>query len=86
MGLIGKIVSRHRQKVEERNRRCDDLIVRIDRASAELEQLFSDPQIFVDPAQEQRWKMRHASLLLPMDAAESKRLKKASRYHDLLLK
>ena len=86
MGLIGKIVSRHRQKVEERNRRCDDLIVRIDRASAELEQMFSDPQAFVDPAQEQRWKTRHASLLLPMDAAESNRLKKASRYHDLLLK
>lgn len=86
MGLIGKIVSWHRQKVEERNRRCDDLIVRIDRASAELEQMFSDPRAFVDPAQEQRWKTRHASLLLPMDAAESERLKKAARYRDLLLK
>ena len=49
MGIIQKIISKHKEKVRARNDMCDNLIMQIDTALQEITIIFSDLQSFVEP-------------------------------------
>ena len=56
MGLIQTLIARHQEKVQERNKLCDDWIARINDALFSAESIFSAPQAFIDPSAETNWK------------------------------
>ena len=86
MGFIQEIITQHKEKVKERNHLCDETIARIEDALQGVKTLFSAPQNFVDPQEENEWKKRNSEVLKDTEAQKIARLKKASRYKILSAK
>lgn len=49
MGIIKKIITKHKEKVAQRNDMCDSLVAQIDDALKEIGILFSDLYAFIEP-------------------------------------
>lgn len=86
MGLIKKIIAKHKERVKVRNEACDNLIAQVDTAIQEINLLFSDSQSFVDPGKEIEWSNHNASLIADMNIINIQKLKKATHYKMLLEK
>lgn len=86
MGLIKKIIAKHKERVKVRNEACDNLIAQVDTAIQEINLLFSDSQSFVDPGKEIEWSNHNASLIADMNIFNIQKLKKATHYKMLLEK
>lgn len=86
MGLIKKIIAKHKERVKVRNEACDNLIAQVDTAIQEINLLFSDSQSFVDPGKEIEWSNHNASLIADMNIINIQKLKKATHYKILLEK
>ena len=86
MGLIKKIIAKHKERVKVRNEACDNLIAQVDTAIQEINLLFSDSQSFVDPGKETEWCNRNVSLIADVSIINIQKLKKATHYKMLLEK
>lgn len=86
MGLIKKIIAKHKERAKVRNEACDNLIAQVDTAIQEINLLFSDSQSFVDPGKEIEWSNHNASLIADMNIINIQELKKAKQYKRLLEK
>ena len=86
MGLIKKIIAKHKERAKVRNEACDNLIAQVDTAIQEINLLFSDSQSFVDPGKEIEWSNHNASLIADMNIINIQKLKKATHYKMLLEK
>lgn len=86
MGLIKKIIAKHKERVKVRNEACDNLIAQVDTAIQEINLLFSDSQSFVDPGKEIEWSNHNASLIADMNIINIQKMKKATHYKMLLEK
>lgn len=86
MGLIKKIIAKHKERVKVRNEACDNLIAQVDTAIQEINLLFSDSQSFVDPGKEIEWSNHNASLIADMNIINIQKLEKATHYKMLLEK
>lgn len=86
MGLIKKIIAKHKERVKVRNEAYDNLIAQVDTAIQEINLLFSDSQSFVDPGKEIEWSNHNASLIADMNIINIQKLKKATHYKMLLEK
>lgn len=86
MGLIKKIIAKHKERVKVRNEACDNLIAQVDTAIQEINLLFSDSQSFVDPCKETEWCNRNVSLIADVSIINIQKLKKATHYKMLLEK
>ncbi len=86
MGFIQAIITQHKEKVKERNSLCNETIARIENALQGVKALFSVPQNFVDPQEENEWKKRNSEVLKDTEAQKIVRLKKASRFKTLSAK
>lgn len=86
MGLVKKIIAKHKERVKVRNEACDNLIAQVDTAIQEINLLFSDSQSFVDPGKEIEWSNHNASLIADMNIINIQKLKKATHYKMLLEK
>lgn len=86
MGLIKKIIAKHKERVKVRNEACDNLIAQVDTAIQEINLLFSDSQSFVDPGKEIEWSNHNTSLIADMNIINIQKLKKATHYKMLLEK
>lgn len=86
MGFIQTIITRHKEKVKERNSLCNETIARIEEALQEVKSLFSVPQNFVDPQEEREWKKRNSGVLNDTEAQKIARLKKASHFKKISAK
>ena len=80
MGFIQTIIEQHQKKIQERNDACNDLISRIDDALHDAKSIFSAPQVFVDPHNENEWRNRNSGILADSEAHKILRLKKATKY------
>jgi len=80
MGFIQEIIVRHKEKVRERNKLCDETIARVECALQEANGLFVEPQNFVDPQAENEWRNRNSGLLIDTEVRKLTNFKKASRY------
>ena len=47
MGIIQKIITKHKEKVAQRNDICDSFVAKIDGALKEISVLFSDSYSFI---------------------------------------
>ena len=63
MGIIQIIITKHKEKVAQRNDMCDSLIAQIDNALKEIDVLFLDLHSFVEPTKENEWRNRNTSLI-----------------------
>ena len=86
MGLIKKIIAKHKERVKVRNEARDNLITQVDTTIQEINLLFSDSQSFVDPGKEIEWSNHNASLIADMNIINIQKLKKATHYKMLLEK
>lgn len=86
MGIIQKIISKHKEKVRARNDMCDNLIMQIDTALQEITIIFSDLQSFVEPSKESEWHNRNSSLMTNVALTNTQKIKKAVHYKKLLEK
>ena len=80
MGLIKKIIAKHKERAKVRNEACDNLIAQVDTAIQEINLLFSDSQSFVDLGKEIEWSNHNASLIADMNIINIQELKKTSVY------
>ena len=80
MGLIKTIIVKHREKVNDRNSMCDNLIAQVDEALNEINNLFGDLQSFVEHDKEQEWRNHNASLIANVNITNIEKLKKAIHY------
>lgn len=80
MGIIQKIISKHKEKVRARNDMCDNLIMQIDTALQEITIIFSDLQSFVEPSKESEWHNRNSSLMTNVALTNTQKIKKAVHY------
>ena len=86
MGLIQKIIESHRQKVQERNLACEQLISRIEMAIRDARGLVSTQQTFIDPSAANEWKNVYCTTLADAKTQNIQRLYKAEKYGLLLTK
>lgn len=86
MGIIQKIITKHKEKVAQRNDMCDSLITQIDGALKEIGVLFSDLHSFVEPTKENEWRNRNTSLIASVSITNIQKLKRAKCYKKLLEK
>ena len=84
MGLIKKLIEKHKQKVAERNQRCDDMIARITGACSEANSITLDKKNYVDIALADRWKSKYSALSHEINSSSQTRLRKANNYDSLL--
>lgn len=86
MGIIQIIITKHKEKVAQRNDMCDSLIAQIDNALKEIGVLFLDLHSFVEPTKENEWRNRNSSLIASVSIANIQKLKRAKCYKKLLEK
>lgn len=80
MGIIQKIITKHKEKVAQRNDMCDSLIAQIDGALKEIGILFSDLYAFIEPTKENEWRNRNTSLIESVNITNIQKLKRAKGY------
>ena len=86
MGIIQIIITKHKEKVAQRNDMCDSLIAQIDNALKEIGVLFLDLHSFVEPTKENEWRNRNSSLIASVNITNIQKLKRAKGYKKLLEK
>ena len=86
MGLIQKILDRHRQKVETRNKACDALIENIEAALQDAESVFKTTTAFISPEANTIWESKNAMLFSSIQTEKILEFKKAKNYETLLSK
>ena len=86
MGIIQKIITKHKEKVAQRNDMCDSLITQIDGALKEIDILFSDLYAFIEPTKENEWRNRNTSLIESVNITNIQKLKRAKGYKKILEK
>lgn len=86
MGIIQKIITKHKEKIAQRNDMCDSLITQIDGALKEIGVLFSELHSFVEPTKEKEWRNRNTSLIASVSITNIQKLKRAKCYKKLLEK
>jgi len=86
MGIIQSIITKHKEKVAQRNDMCDSLIAQIDNVLKEIGVLFLNLHSFVEPTKENEWRNRNSSLIASVSIANIKKLKRAKYYKKLLEK
>ncbi len=83
MNIIAKLLEKHKEKVQLRNEKCDDLIVRIDTALSEINAIFANTSEFIDPKEGTFWTNKHSILADEIKPQNIQSLKKATNYSDL---
>lgn len=84
MGFIKKLIENHKKKVEERNQKCNDIIVRISDACSVANGYTSDKKIYVDISLASRWQSEYSELNREANSSETTSLRKASNYQSLI--
>ena len=86
MGVIQKLITKHREKVKTQNEKCNRTIERIDDALKEINTLFFDDKSFVEPNKAYEWHIHNEELVSSVDLKEIHKLKKTVNYKKLLEK
>ena len=83
MGFIQSLIDGYKRKKQEKNDACDALIKKIDIAFNDMNALFVDKQIFIEPQQANSWSEQHKSLFNDITAQSFRSLKGATQYKNL---
>lgn len=86
MNMFKRMLVNHQEKVKSRNNQCDKFITDIDIALQEINDLFNDTKMFVDPSRETEWNKRYASLLPNVSTKKIKKIKSAIHFKTLIKK
>ncbi len=85
MGLLAKLKEKHKRKVEERNRKCDDLLTRLTGACSVANSYTEDRKTFVDTGLADKWRKEYTVLKQEIEPYSIRSLKKAANYLSLIL-
>ncbi len=86
MNIITRIIENHKEKVRLCNVKCDNLIIKIDHALTEINEMFLNTTDFIEQSQINEWNKRHADLINDIQIIFIHNLQKATHYKSLLFK
>lgn len=84
MGVFQKIIDWHKEKVKQRNDKCNDFIAYMDMALTEYSRIFADAHAFVEPKFVGVWYARHGALIRDLENVQG--IKRADNYKLFLAK
>lgn len=84
MNIFQIFITRHKQRVIERNSLCDNYISRIEQSLKEINLVFSDTNNFIEPKRALEWQENNNDLISEIEISEIKRFKKADNFKLLL--
>ncbi len=73
-------------QIDERNKACVQLIIRIENALLDAKSLFASPQSFIEPSAESAWKNRNKSILTDPTLNDIQNYISATNYQKLCIK
>lgn len=83
MNLIKTIISNYKEKLKIENEKCNNLVIKLDNKLQEINALFSNFEIFIDPIKENEWKNEFELIFLDVNIRS---LKRTTQYKNLLSK
>ena len=81
MNLIKTIISNYKEKLKIENEKCNNLVIKLDNKLQEINALFSNFEIFIDPIKENEWKNEFELIFLDVNIRSLKRTTQYKNYY-----